>query len=295
MRFRISVVIAAFAAMVAASAFALGRKADHLEVRVGSYNIRMSGMDKTSPDNNWSVRKNRLWTSIENCGFDVFGLQEVSSEAQADLKERFSDAYGMYFFSPYAEDGNGDKAQGVMYRKDVFDLTEVHNFWIGPDPYVMSRSDVGNKGNYNRGGFCGILTHKITGLRLFFMNTHGSLNEEAKVQYAGVFEQVEKRYNPDGLPSVFVGDFNVKPDHQMYEVITGYWSDSFTDASVRKGSANTFNAWRHPDGDRRIDFIFYRSGAEPVVYCCDNTLYEGLYPSDHFPLYTDFIIRRSGD
>lgn len=291
MRIRITVFVTALAALFAASAFSLGRKTDYAEVRVGSYNIRMSGMDKASPDNNWSVRKERLWTSIENCRFDVFGLQEVSSEAQEDLEERFSDVFGLYFFSPYSEDGNGDKAQGVMYRKDLFELLEVHNFWIGPDPYVMSRSDVGSKGNYNRGGFCGIFMHKPTGIRFFFMHTHGSLNEEAKLNYAGVFEQVERRYNPEALPSVFVGDFNVKPDHRMYEVITSYWNDSHLDSPVKNGPVNTFNAWKHPEGDRRIDFIFYRSGAEPIVYCCDNTLYDGLYPSDHFPLYTDFRIR----
>lgn len=292
MRFRISVIIAVLAAVFAASTFAMGRKTDHIDVRVGSYNIRMSGMDKASPHNNWSVRKDRLWTSIENCDFDVFGLQEVSSEAQKDLAERFSDVYGLYFFSPYAEDGNGDKAQGVMWRKDVFELTDLHNFWIGPDPYVMSRSDVGSKGNYNRGGFCCVLTHKATGIRLFFMNTHGALNEDAKINYARVFEQVEKRYNPDGLPSVFVGDFNVKPDHGMYGIIAEYWKDSFVEAPVREGAADTFNEWKHPEGTRRIDFIFYRSGAEPLLYRCDNTLYEGLYPSDHFPLYTDFRISR---
>lgn len=292
MRFRISTIIAGLIVFMTVCAFSGRKNLDSLEVRVGSYNIRMSSMDKTNPDNNWSVRKNRLWASIENCSFDVFGLQEVSSEAQADLKERFSDVYGMYFFSPYAEDGNGDKAQGVMCRNDVFELTEVHNFWIGPDPYVMSKSDVGSKGNYNRGGFCCILVHKISGIKLFFMNTHGPLNEEAKVQYARVFEQVEKRYNPEGLPSVFVGDFNIEPDHLMYEVIDGYWNDSFTDVSVREGSVDTFNAWRYPEGDRRIDFIFYRGDAKPLLYCCDNTLYDGLYPSDHFPLYTDFLINR---
>lgn len=251
----------------------------------------MSGMDKASEDNNWGVRKARLWTSIRNCNFDIFGLQEVSSEAQVDLMEEFEGTYGMYFFSPYSEDGQGDKAQGVMYKSDVFDMVEAHNFWIGPDPLVMSKSDVGSKGNYNRGGFCCILTHKETGLRLFFMNTHGCLNEDAKVQYAGVFEQMERKYNLDGLPSVFVGDFNIMPDHQMYDVITEYWTDAFSSSPVKEGIENTFNAWKEPEGNRRIDFIFHRGDATPLLYCCDNALYEGMYPSDHFPLYTDFEIK----
>ena len=263
------------------------------DIRVGSYNIRMSGMDKASADNNWDVRKERLWKSIEDCCFDVFGLQEVSSESQTDLKDRFGKSYGMYFFSPYSQDGVGDKAQGIMYRNDVFTITDIHNFWIGPDPHMMSSSDVGKTGHaYNRGGFCCILTHKKSGLKLFFMNMHGCLNEEAKVQYAKVFEQMEILYNKEGHPSVFVGDFNVRPDHQLYEIIAGYWKDSFLTANVREGVENTFNAWKHPEGERRIDFILYRGNAEPLLYCCDNTLYDGLYPSDHFPLYTDFRIGR---
>lgn len=292
MRFRISTIIAGFVGFMTVCAFSGRKNLNSLEVRVGSYNIRMSGMDKASPDNNWSMRKNRLWTSIEKCGFDIFGLQEVSSEAQIDLKERFLDTYGFYFFSPYAEDGNGDKAQGVMYRSDLYILEDVHNFWLGPEPTKMSKSDVGNKGNYCRGGFCGTLTHKPTGIRLFFMNTHGCLNEQAKIDYAKVFEQMEKLYNTDALPSVFVGDFNVEPKHQMYEAIVEYWKDSYIEAKTKTGVKNTFNAWKHPEGDRRIDFIFYRGDAEPLSYCCDNKLYEGLYPSDHFPLYADFIIKR---
>lgn len=263
-----------------------------INIRVGSYNIRMSGMDKASADNNWEVRKNRLWTSIEKCQFDVFGLQEVSAEAQTDLRAKFDETYGMYFFSPYSEDGVGDKAQGVMYRKDVFTMSDPHNFWIGPDPHTMSKSDVGNKGNYNRGGFCCTLTHRKSGEKIFFMNMHGCLNEEAKVDYARVFEQMERLYNPENLPSFFVGDFNVQPDHQLYEIISEHWNDAFSDAKVREGAADTFNAWKHPEGDRRIDFVLYRGNAEPVMYCCDNTLYDGLYPSDHFPIYTDFKIPR---
>lgn len=265
---------------------------ESIDIRVGSYNIRMSGMDKTSADNNWEVRKNRLWTSIENCHFDVFGLQEVSSESQIDLKEKFDDTYGMYFFSPYSEDGAGDKAQGVMYRKDVFTLSDPHNYWIGPDPHSMSKSDVGKKGNYNRGGFCCILTHKKTGKDIFFMNMHGCLNEEAKVDYARVFEQMEKLYNPDGLPSFFVGDFNIQPDHSLYGIMSEYWKDAFLTAPEREGADDTFNAWKHPEGDRRIDFVLYRGDVKPVFYCCDNTLYDGLYPSDHFPIYADFKIVR---
>lgn len=179
-----------------------------------------------------------------------------------------------------------------MYRSNILSLSDTHHFWLGPDPDKMSTSDKGTNGNYNRGGFCGTLTHKATGIRIFFMNTHGALNETAKTEYAHVFEQMEKRYNTDNLPSFLVGDMNAVSSHEMMKTITDYWKDSYVDAQTKKGSANTFNSYTNPNGVRRIDYVLYRNASAPSYYCCDNTLYNGQYASDHFPVYTDFTISR---
>lgn len=269
-----------------------GESMDSFKVRIGSYNIRLAGEDKDHETRKWSVRQGFLWSSMDVCDFDVVGLQEVSSEQQEDLEAKWSSAYGLYFFSPYSQNGKGDKAQGLMYRSNVFTLSETHFFWLGPDPDKISTSDVGTNGKFNRGGFCGILTHKATGLKLFFMNTHGALSEDAKTEYARVFELIEKRYNTDGLPSFLVGDMNAVSSHEMMKTILGYWNDAYVDAEQRKGVANTFNSYTNPNGVRRIDYVLYRNVSEPSFYCCDNALYNGQYASDHFPVYADFTISR---
>lgn len=269
-----------------------GENLDSFDVRVGSYNIRMSVEDKDHETRNWAVRQGFLWSSMDICDFDVVGLQEVSTEQQGDLKEKWSSEYGFYFFSPYSQSGSGDKAQGLMYRSNIFTLSDTHFFWLGPDPDKMSTSDVGTNGKFNRGGFCGVLTHKATGMKIFFMNTHGALSEEAKTGYARVFETIEKRYNTDELPSFLVGDMNAVSTHEMMTTICGYWKDSYVEAGTRNGIANTFNSYTSPNGVRRIDYVLYRNAAAPSLYCCDNTLYNGLYASDHFPVYADFTISK---
>lgn len=65
-------------------------------------------------------------------------------------------------------------------------------------------------------------------------------------------------------------------------------------ADVRKGSVGTFNK-RGENEDMnaapRIDYIYYRGeGVKPLGYTCDNRRYEGYYPSDHCPIYADFIV-----
>lgn len=279
-------------ATVIQAAASNGENLDSFDVRVGSYNIRMSVEDKDHETRNWTVRQGFLWSSMDICDFDVVGLQEVSTEQQEDLKTKWSSEYGLYFFSPYSQNGKGDKAQGLMYRSNMFTLSDTHFFWLGPDPDKMSTSDVGTNGKFNRGGFCGILTHKATGMRFFFMNTHGALSEDAKTGYARVFELIEKRYNTDELPSFLVGDMNAVATHDMMKTILGYWKDSYVDAQSRNGIANTFNSYSNPNGVRRIDYVLYRGVPAPSLYCCDNTLYNGMYASDHFPVYADFTISK---
>lgn len=263
-------------------------------IRVGSYNIRIpSTEDQNHETRNWDARKGFLWSSIEQCAFDVVGLQEVSSAQQEDLKSKWAGIYGMHFFSPYSRDGKGDRAQGVMYRSNIFNISDIHFFWIGPDPDSMTTIDVDSNGTkYNRGGFCCVLTHKASGIKVFFMNTHGCLNKDVGAQYASVFEQMEKRYNTEGLPAFLVGDMNATPDHSMMKTITGYWTDSYLKAARKTGIANTFNSWTSPNGLRRIDYVLYRNASAPSLYCCDNTLFNNNYPSDHFPVYADFAIEK---
>ena len=92
-----------------------------VELRVGSYNLRRSPLDKKSPDNNWQVREPRLIQSILDCKFDFCGLQEVDSPEQESIPRMLAERgaeYDSYFFGPYAEDGHGTKAHGLIWRKD---------------------------------------------------------------------------------------------------------------------------------------------------------------------------------
>ena len=76
-------------------------------------------------------------------------------------------------------------------------------------------------------------------------------------------------------------------------IYTSHWNDPYEvlPATLRKGCVGTYNGFSYPTGKSRIDFVFYRgNNVEPKLYTCDNTLYGGKYPSDHFPVYVDYKI-----
>ena len=269
-----------------------------VKLRLGTYNLRRSGLTEDDANNNWTTRKDRLEQSILACAFDIVGFQEVDTEQQSWLRSQFGPRdYSFYFFSPYAQTGVGSRGQGVGYRTSMFTLVDNGFFWASADPDTMSQTDTGSSGNFCRGGCWVILQHKNSGVKIFFMDNHGCLNGDPNREFAHVYVDREKLCNPEGFPSVFVGDMNAGVSStagSVYMTYTSHWKDSYQelDATKRTGCAGTYNGYSNPSGKSRIDYVFVRGGITPLLYTCDNTLYGGLYASDHFPVYIDAIITK---
>lgn len=268
-----------------------GQDMKSAEFRIGTYNIRMSNLDKDA-DNIWSARLPRLISSIKDNVFDIFGVQEVSTQAQKDLKAAFDKDYTLAFFSPYWQNGQGDKAMGILFRTSKFTMSDWHYFWASENPDVCVSNDTGDKGNFNRGGCCAVFTHKETGMKFFMMCTHACLNADPNAKFAHVYIDIEKKYNPDGLPSFFVGDLNAVPSAAATATYKTWWKDAFADAETRDGAPNTYNGWSTQQGKSRIDYIYYRNNVKVSAYHCNNTLYNDLYASDHFPVSADVKISK---
>ncbi len=226
--------------------------------------------------------------SIRDCDFDVFGLNECSTDIQTYLKGNLKNEYNIRFFSPYGQDGNGNKAQGLAYRKG-FTLENWHWFWLSDTPDVMTTND----GNMNRGGCCGTVSRDGTDIKFFVMVTHGALNAETRSQYAPLYQEMEKKYNPQGYPSFFVGDMNAAPAGPASVEYRKYWIDAYlkVGASGRSGPFATYNGFDLDldmyQSDGRIDYVYYRGAVTPLKYVCSDTRYDGYYASDHLPVYAD--------
>ena len=235
---------------------------------------------------------------------DICGVQEVDAAEQESIPGLLAAqglAYDNHFFNPYADDGVGSKAHGLLWKKDRFSLVgEPHHFWISNPPEKRQYNDTvpSLKKNFVRGGFCLTLQEK-GGQKIFVMVTHAPLNKDAHAENAHIFVEMEKKYNPEGYPSFFVGDFNASEADACHAVYRTCWTDAYhafdAHPSARKGPEGSFNAWRmtSPPPERRIDFVYYRGkGITPLDYVCNNQLYDGGYPSDHFPVYVDFSIQQ---
>ena len=185
----------------------------------------------------------------------MFGIQEADLRIQDELPElvsRYTDKYAWWFFSPYSQDGKGDKAQGIVYDSTRFTMKDSHYFWLSETPDVMSSA--WDEKKYNRGACCFTFNDGLTGKNFFVMVIHAPLGKEASRNCVDVVMKKYDEYNPDGLPAIFVGDFNARPDNPASVHFREYWTDSFLAVGEenRKGPAGTFNGH---DSDIRLDFL----------------------------------------
>lgn len=292
---KFALIVASLALFVYAGASESQNTDDKNVIRIGTYNLRMQHLDKKTPDN-WDLRHSKVVQSIKDNDFDVFGVQEMADFAEAELMDDFRDTYAAIFFSPYKADGTGGKANGFFYKKKRFKMLNYHYFWISDTPDEVSQNDHynynGKKGSYNRGGTIAIFKDKVTGKKFCFLNHHGILNKEENLKYAQVLVDMEKKYNPKGYPSFFVGDFNARVDHPSHKIWREHWNDSADLFGDRQCTMNAFNpdpaSW---EPVRHIDFIYYRNTDAPVRFEINQTLYDGRCASDHFPVWADFILK----
>jgi len=276
------------------------KSVDMASVRIGSYNLRISSDKDYENGNGWDTRKAKVVSTIRKNDCDIIGLQEVTGPGnggqeigrnmQSDLREELGDTYEFLFFSPYSQDGNGKSANGIAFKKEMFEISDIHYFWATETPDVMSSND----GRHNRGGLCAVFTHRESGVRFFFMETHGPLNKEFNTIAAPYYLEIEKKYNPGCLPSIFVGDMNFYDSSEGYATFCTWWKDSYQvllpsgNVSGPRGTFNGFKIDRDMEKAGRIDYIFFRGQTTPVRYVCDPSMFDGRYPSDHCPIFCDF-------
>ncbi len=271
-------------------------------VRIGTFNLRSETIKADQgTENQWSERKSRVFQSIKENDFDVFAVQECGTVIQDDLRAQFKETYTFGFFNPYNSKGGQNtsgknESMGIIFKTDLFTMSDWHYFWPSANPETMSQNDTGSEGNFNRGACCCILTHKDTGMKIFVMSAHGFLNNEAGYQWCHVYADMEKKYNHESFPSFFIGDLNARsleerPTEKDTEFYRTYWKDPYLvlPTNAITGPSGTYNGYS--TAKYRLDYVYYKGAAEPQEYVCNTKKYDNKFASDHYPIYVDFIIK----
>ncbi len=257
---------------------------------IASFNILYGGKDDYRQRD---FRKNAVIQALRSLSPDSFGLQEALTEWMDILTPAFPD-YGIVALGRDAE--NTGEANPIFYKKDKFELLDSGTFWLSETPDIPSR---GWDGGCNRICSWALLREKATGFRYAHWNTHLDVSsEQARQNGAKLIAQRLASTVPAGVPSVVTGDFNAPQGDATYRIMleSGFVDSKSMAQNASDGS--TFHGYAKLDEkeDRPIDYVFAAGDVREVsVYRIVREQFDGMYPSDHYPVFARISLGYCGE
>lgn len=242
------------------------------EIRLCSYNIR--GDLPNDGINSWKYRKDSLCKIIRQHDFDIICMQEVLAnqleDIEKDIHYEFVGIRGLY--------------NPIFYKAERFESLHNEVFWLSE---TMSLFSKGWDGMYDRYCVWAKFRDRKNGKIFYVFNTH--LDHKGKIaQRKGAQLVCDQAKKYAGESALFIcGDMNSLDTTDAYKTYTKHYKDSRKIAKEVNGvlgTAHNFGQVRPV----RIDYIFVNEKVSVSNYNVDNTCYpNGLYPSDHFPVFID--------
>ena len=222
-----------------------------------------------------SKRIARVTDAINRSLPDVMGLQEVNSTWMSHLQSELSTYYG--FVGTDLSDGK--EGVPILYAKERFRLIESGCKWLTDTPDTPSRLE-GQQ--YPRNYTYALLEDKDTGARFLLLNTHLDTGG-TKIRYAEAEILMRFLQGYNDIPVVLVGDLNAKRNTNELNYLASFNLATVFDYKELSGMKKNSAA---------IDWIYMTSDSIIMTYhTYDDSLYNGDYPSDHYPYYAEFSIR----
>ncbi len=251
--------------------------------QIATYNIRFDNPKDLS--DLWINRSPHLINQIIFHKMDIIGTQEGLYHQLEDLKN----ALGFPYIGIGRDDGGkAGEFSAIFYNPEKFSLLENGTFWLSDTPETPS---VGWDAALNRVCTWAKFRDNV-GKSFYVFNIHyDHVGQKAREESSKLVIQKIKEINKNGLPVIFMGDFNVDPDNQAY--LTILENSSLKDSRIISknpsvGNQGTFNAfnWRILP-DRIIDHIFVSPNIEVLRHGILTDNYGMKYPSDHFPVMVE--------
>ena len=261
------------------------------EIKIMSFNIRTSGMDKDTP-NHWDNRKEAVLALIKDQMPDIMGVQEATFTNQwlwlkDKLKSAGYDGYGLN--RQTGKESGAGECPGILWNKNVIEKIEVGTFWLSETPDKPSK---GWDANYYRTATWGLFKHIATGQIFFMVNTH--LDHEsttAQIEGMKLIEQKLLEYEWD-YPLYLTGDFNVISTDKALDGVREFMRNARAYATVRDTNP-TINGFGNSSSRKQIDHIYYSDYLKAVEYYTIMDAYEGVtYVSDHYPIYAIIKLKK---
>lgn len=257
-------------------------------IKVITYNIRCGYCEDSSNVNNWSKRKFLLAYIIKTHNPDLIGLQEAEQFQIKDLINLLGD----YEFYGVGRDDGKEKGESaaILYKKNHLKPLIEKTLWLSETPDKISK---GWDAALNRTVTIIKFKDLYSGKEFYYLNTHfDHMGNKARTESSELIAKIVSEFSSE-YPIILTGDFNYTSKSDGYRIITESLSDAnFISKEKGSGGNITFNGFgKDVQPENKIDFIFVNNRVDVLTHIIDTTTFNGLYPSDHYPVISKIGLR----
>lgn len=242
-------------------------------------------------DNAWPMRPASVAQAILRHDADIVCVQEALHGMLLDLEPLLAD---YAWVGEGRRGGQDDEFCAIWYKRSKASVEACGSFGLSETPERLgvlgwgadyprmctwarlraAAPDGGNDGNDEA---------------LTVFNTHlDHISEPAQVNGMRLIADRigELRAQTAGASVVLTGDFNVGPGHAVVRGLeqAGYVNGYSALPGGAAAAGATFHDFRGGEAGEPIDYIFASPGVAVERIEVDRGLYEGRYPSDHYPV-----------
>nr|WP_320191266.1 endonuclease/exonuclease/phosphatase family protein [uncultured Desulfobacter sp.] len=243
-------------------------------VTVMTFNLRF-GLAKDGP-HDWENRKPLVAQILDTYPCDFIGFQEVN-HFQAEFLSRSLAHHGCI---GWRYRGKKWWQNNLILFDPSWECLGHRHFFLSHSPNIPSRLP-GSRWPRQ----CVIGWFKKDDRYLLMANTHFDFTAEVQQKSAGLVMEFLQRF-PKGVPQIITGDFNATPGSPAYHCFKSRGFDLALDGRP----VTTFHDFTGKETGLHIDWILYRNGLSPVSEKVIQDSFDGLFPSDHYPVWAAFTL-----
>lgn len=243
------------------------------DLKIMSFNIRCGVCEEESDPNHWSKRKFLVAKLIKPQNLDIIAIQEADDIQTKDMAQIMN--YSYYGIGS-EKDGTGSR-NAILWNPNRFDALETQTIWLNP---TFKKFELGWDADWVRTLTMIEFKDKVSQKSFWVFNAHlDNAGKNARFESAKIILNLIKAKAPQ--PVILIGDFNDIIGSQTYALI----AKSLNPISNFKPDDYTYNGFgKDIRKGYAIDHIFTNFPAKSKEFNIINTTYDGLYPSDHFPI-----------
>lgn len=253
-------------------------------LRTASANIRFD--NPADGDHDWSGRRNILANLLNDFAPHVIGTQEGREPQLRDLE-------GL-LLNHKLVDLNRGWIDERMYPCIFINPAQVNvvdsgDIWLSETPYVAGSKSF--ESAFPR--LCTWIkaTHIESKTNFFYVNVHlDHILSSTRASQIQVLINETAKINTEKYPMIITGDFNESPFEEVREKINSQTSlyDPWIEKSLKEETSFHKFDGVNPEGSR-IDWILADSFFKAEDIRLEKSDQRGIYPSDHFLVFADFI------